>query len=115
MPIPSYFFLFKGHLQKYVRFRATKSTFKKGAEAKEKKHIQIKFISFLKLCPNHALGRSSRPEVFCKKGVRKFREKYLCQSLFIKKETPAQAFSCEFCEISKNTPYHRTPLVTASI
>ena len=37
----------------------------------------------------------------------------MCQSLFfikvalacnfIKKETPAQAFSCEFCEISKNT------------
>ena len=24
-------------------------------------------------------------------------------SLLIKKETPAQVFSCEFCEISKNT------------
>ena len=59
------------------------------------------------------------PEMFCKKGVlrkfAKFRGKYhLCQSLFliklqdkacnfIKKETLAQVFSCEFCEISKNT------------
>ena len=28
---------------------------------------------------------------------------------FVKKETPAQVFSCEFYEISKNT-FHRTPL-----
>ena len=33
---------------------------------------------------------------------------------FIKKETLAQVFSCEFCEISKNTFSSRTPLVTAS-
>ena len=35
----------------------------------------------------------------------KFTGKYLCQSLFfnIKKETLAQVFSCEFCEISNNT------------
>ena len=32
----------------------------------------------------------------------------------IKKETLVQVFSCEFCEISKNTFLHRTPLVTAS-
>ena len=41
----------------------------------------------------------------------KFTEKHLCQNLFfnkvtglnfIKKETLAQAFSSEFCEISKN-------------
>ena len=32
----------------------------------------------------------------------------------IKKETLAQVFSCEFCEISKNTSLHRTPLVAAS-
>ena len=35
-------------------------------------------------------------------------------SNFIKKETLAQVFSCEFCEISKNTFFHRTPLVAAS-
>ena len=53
------------------------------------------------------ISRSSRPEVFCKKGVlrnfAKFTGKYLCQSLLIKKKTLAQMFSCEFCEISKNS------------
>ena len=33
---------------------------------------------------------------------------------FIKKETQARVFSCEFCEIFKNTSFHRTPLVAAS-
>ena len=33
---------------------------------------------------------------------------------FIKKETLAQVPSCEFCEISKNTFFYRTPLVAAS-
>ena len=32
---------------------------------------------------------------------------------FIKKETPAQVFSFEFCEICKNIFYYRTSLVTA--
>ena len=32
---------------------------------------------------------------------------------FIKKETLAQVFSCEFCKISKNTFFNRTPLVAA--
>ena len=45
-----------------------------------------------------------------KKGVlrsfAKFTGKHFYQSLFFKKETLAQVFSCEFCEISKNTfPY----------
>ena len=35
-------------------------------------------------------------------------------SNFIKKGTLTQVFSCEFCEISKNTSLHRTPLVAAS-
>ena len=30
------------------------------------------------------------------------------------KKTVAQVFSCEFCEIYKNTFYYRTPLVAAS-
>ena len=34
---------------------------------------------------------------------------------FIKKETLAQLFSCDFCEISKNTIFYRTPLVAAFI
>ena len=69
--------------------------------------------SFFALFPQ---VRSSHPEVFCKKGVLrnflKFTGKHLCQSLFsnkvaglvcnfIKRETLAQVFSCEFCEISR--------------
>ena len=66
--------------------------------------------------------------MFCKKSVlrnfAKFTGKHLCQSLsfnkvaglnFIKRQTLAQVFSREFCEISKNTIFYRTPLVAASI
>ena len=77
---------------------------------------------------NVMFARSSRPEVFCKKGAlinfTKLTGKHLCQSLFfnkvaeacnfIKKETLAQVFSCESCEISKNTLSYRTALVAAS-
>ena len=57
----------------------------------------------------------------------KFTGKHLCHSLIfnkvaglrpatlLKKETLAQAFSCEFCEISKNTFFDRTPLVVFSV
>ena len=70
--------------------------------------------------------RSSRPEVFCEKDVfkkfAKFTGKYLCQNLFfitlqasvLKKETLAQVFSCEFCEIFKNIIFYRTTSVAAS-
>ena len=62
--------------------------------------------------------RSSRPELFCKKGVFKYFAKFarncLCQVSFliklqaevysfIKKNTLAQVVSCEVCEIFKNT------------
>ena len=69
---------------------------------------------------------SSRPEVFCKKGVLKyfanFTEKHLCQRPFynkvacwgLKKETVAQVFSCEFCEIFKKNFFYKTSLVAAS-
>ena len=59
--------------------------------------------------------RSSRPEAFCKKSVlknfAKFIGKHLFQRIFfnkalacnfIKKESRAEVFSCEFCAISKN-------------
>ena len=49
--------------------------------------------------------RSSRPEVFCKKGVRNI----------LKKESLAQMFSCEFYEISKSTFFYVTPPVVASV
>ena len=79
------------------------------------------------LCTVH--NRSSRPEVFCEKGIlrnfAKFTRKYLYQRLFlikllamarnfIKKESLTQVFSCEFCEISKNTFFYRTSLVAFS-
>ena len=34
---------------------------------------------------------------------------------FIKKETLAQVFSCEFCEIFKNTFFYRIPPLAASV
>ena len=34
---------------------------------------------------------------------------------FIEKETLEQVFSCEFCEIFKNTFFYRTRLVAASV
>ena len=34
---------------------------------------------------------------------------------FIKKETLAQVFSCEFCKISRSTFFYRTPLVATSV
>ena len=44
-----------------------------------------------------------------------FYKKYFLEAFnFIKKETLAQVFSCEFCEISKNTFFYRTPPVAAS-
>ena len=84
--------------------------------------------------------RSSCLEVFCKKGVltnfAKFRRvsffnkvagfmtgKHLYQSLFfnkvflknfINKETMTKVFSCELCEISKNTFRYRTSATAAS-
>ena len=67
--------------------------------------------------------RSSRTEVFCKKGVlrnfAKFTGKHLGKGLFSKKvadclkKTLTQVFSCEFREISKTFSY-RTPPVAAS-
>ena len=68
------------------------------------------------LCGNN---RSSCPEVFCKKGVprnfTKFTGKHLYQRLFFnKEESLAQVFSCEFCEISMNSFFYRTPQLAGS-
>ena len=63
--------------------------------------------------------RSSRREVFYKKGIlRNFckihRKTPLPETVsfckFIKKESLAQLFFCEICKISKNTFFYRTPL-----
>ena len=54
-----------------------------------------------------------------KKGVlrnfTKFTGKGLCQSLSFKKATMAQEFSCEFCDISKNTFFTEHLWTTASV
>ena len=39
----------------------------------------------------------------------------LSSATSLKKETLAQVFSCEFCEIFKNSFFYRTPLVAASV
>ena len=70
------------------------------------------FESFIKIrltstyfCLEAVLQRCSVKKVF-----------YRSESCnFIKNETMAQVFSCEFCEISKNTSFYRTPLVAASV
>ena len=58
--------------------------------------------------------RSSRPELFYKKGVLQnfvklspATEAGACN--FIKKETLAEVFFCEFCEIFKSIFFYRTP------
>ena len=58
------------------------------------------------------------------KNFAKFTGKHQCQGLFLiklrasgtcEKETLAHTFSCEFCEIFKNTFFYITPLVVASL
>ena len=81
------------------------------------------FVSFLWIL------RRSRPDVFNKKSFprnfAKFTGKHPCQSFsfnkvaghacnFIKIETLSQVLSCEFCEISINDFFYRTPPVAAS-
>ena len=74
--------------------------------------------------------KSSHQRCSLKKGVlrnfAKLTGKHLCQSLFfnkvagaacnfIKKETLSQVFSCEFCDISKNTSLTEHLWTTASV
>ena len=63
--------------------------------------------------------RSSRPEMFWKKGIlrdfAKFTGKHLCQGLFLDKDILTQMFFVEFCEIYKNIFLHRTPPVAARV
>ena len=71
-------------------------------------HFSIAIVS--------ATCKSSHQRCSAKKGVLRkntfARVSFLIN--FIKKETLAQVFSCEFCEISKSTFFCRTPLVAAS-
>ena len=53
--------------------------------------------------------------LFLDSKVAVYRGKHLCQILFSdKKETLAQVFTCEYCEISKNTFSIEHPQTTAS-
>ena len=67
------------------------------------------------LSPSQKIGspvriRSSHQRCFVKKGAlknfTKFTGKYLCQILFLNK---VAGLDLKFCEISKNTFFHRTP------
>ena len=67
------------------------------------------------------LYRSSHQKCSVRKGIlrniAKFTGKHLWRSPFLnfmKKETMAQVFYCEFCKIYKKTFFYRTPLVAAS-
>ena len=69
-------------------------------------------------------SRSSRPELFYKKVLSEISQnsqKNTCARVsepeawnFIKKETLAQLFSCEFCEISRNTFFTKHFRVTSA-
>ena len=52
-------------------------------------------------------SRSSRPEVFCKKGVlrnfTKFTEKHLCQSLFFNKDAGCRCFPVNFAKFLRTS------------
>ena len=77
--------------------------------------------NWLSLCistPRSSHRRCSVKKVVLR-NLEKFTGKHKCQSLLfnklIKKETLAQTFSCEFCEISKNNFFTEHLRTTASI
>ena len=67
-------------------------------------------LNRLSKCANARYGKS---QVFLWFTINSQSKLLVCN--FIKKETLAQMFSCEFCEISKNTFFYRTRLVAASV
>ena len=88
-----------------------------------------KTFYFLKLA-DFLIIKSSLPEVFCKKLFWKILQnspENICARVsfliklqasacnFIKKETLAQVFSCEFYEISRNSFFYRSALVNTSV
>ena len=84
------------------------------------------FKTAFSLVPSSRLMiRSNLSQMFFKVGVLKISlnsQKKNCTRVFlrpqtcffIKKEAPAQVFSCEFCEIFNKNFFHRTPVVAAS-
>ena len=61
------------------------------------------------------ISRTRYSQMFLKVRVLKnfaiFTVKHLCWNPFLKKETPTQVFSCEYCEIFKNSLFYRTQCV----
>ena len=82
----------------------------------------MSFSNLLALKEKNNVYWEQPPDAFYKKGVlknfAKLTGKHLFQGLFLnkvtKKETLAQAFSCEFCEIFKNTFFTKQLWTTAS-
>ena len=56
-----------------------------------------------------------RTQTCCSFNTLSFNEVQITTLNFIKKESLAQMFSCEFCEISNDTFFYRTPTVAASV
>ena len=84
-------------------------------------------VSLKRVCvQNRSCDRSCSMKKSVLRNFAEFTRKHLCHSLFlnkvaglacnfIKKETLAQVFSCEFCEISKNTFFTEQLWTTASV
>ena len=73
--------------------------------------VFIKHIQWLLLKMITTSYRSSRPDVFYKKGVLRNLANFIGLQLLLKRDSGTG----EFCEISKNTFSYRTPPVAASV
>ena len=73
----------------------------------------ISFIDVIRE-PYDQVKLKQAPELFYKKCVLEIFAKLTEACNFIKIETLAQVFSCEFCEISKDTFSYKTPPAAAS-
>ena len=87
------------------------------------------FANFIGKHQCWSIFRSSCWQVFFKVGILKnfiiFTEKHLCRSLFfinyrlqvttLTKSNSYKVFSCEYCQIFKNSSFYRTPVMAASV
>ena len=71
-----------------------------------------KSIRLVRTIPEVVVRRCSVKKEFLK--ILQNSQENTCARVSIKKETLAQVFSCEYCEISKNTFSYRAPPVAAS-
>ena len=73
-------------------------------QASSNNELSLNFLTY----GDHSYAEAVVWRCFIKKVFR------LRPATLLKKQYLAQVFSCEFCEISKNAFYYRTPLVAAS-